>query len=63
MMCPRCDENGRQVDMELETWVKDFHDPGDYYGHGQQTGFVWVCETCDYEIECDDHSHDEDAED
>lgn len=36
---------------EIADVVHDYHDPGDYYGHGQRTEQVYVCGTCGAMIE------------
>lgn len=64
MICPLCTDNGEEREMVLEDWTQDYHDPGDFYGHGQLAGKVWVCGKCGHEEEYEpDSDKEEDAED
>lgn len=48
MICSNCeDAENKQVEMEVEEVVTDYHDPNDSHGHGQYTSKVWVCPECD----------------
>ena len=43
MECEIC-----ETEMELINTTHDYHDPGDYYGHGQTEETVWACPKCNY---------------
>ena len=48
MICPNCEEEGLEIEMEVHESVQDFHDPSQSDGHGQNVSEFWVCPNCDH---------------
>ena len=39
------------LDMVLDSWTHNYHDPGQSHGHGQSTGKAWYCLRCGHQEE------------
>lgn len=52
--CPKGDSDScEHEELDVEDAVYDYHDPGDYYGHGQREFQVYVCSLCGVQVEGD----------
>lgn len=53
--CPKTGESDscEHESTRVEETVTDYHDPGNYYGHGQRTSNIYVCEDCECTVDGD----------
>lgn len=53
MLCSNCLDKGKEVDMEHVKGVRDYHNPADQHGHGQDVVCGFICNSCGAADDCD----------
>lgn len=48
-----CSDSCEHQSTRIEEATEDYYDPGNFYGHGQRTSEVYVCNDCECTVDGD----------